>query len=160
MRVEAKLAELGLDLPGPMWLPEGVRPLWRQVRVVGTRAIIAGHGPRQLDGKPPAGGGKIGADLTPEAGYQAARSTALGVLGDLKREIGDLDRVVAWVRVFGLVNSAPGFIGQAQVIDGFTELMVVLFGEDIAICPRAVAGAAELPFGSPVIIEGEVELAD
>jgi hypothetical protein len=160
VHVEAKLAELGLELPEPMWLPEGVRPLWRQVKVIGTRAVIAGHGPRQLDGTPPAGGGKIGADLTPEAGYQAARSAALGVLGDLKREIGDLDRVVAWVRVFGLVNSAPGFVGQARVIDGFTELMVSLYGEDIAICPRAVAGAAELPFGSPVIIEGEVELAD
>ena len=159
MRVEAKLAELGLDLPGPMSLPEGFRPLWRQVRVVGTRAIIAGHGPRQADGTPPADGGKIGADLTPEQGYQAARSTALGVLGDLKREIGDLDRVVAWIRVFGLVNSAPGFSGQARVIDGFTELMVSLYGEDIAICPRAVAGAVELPFGSPVIIEGEVELS-
>lgn len=159
MRVEAKLAELGLELPGPMWLPNGFRPLWRQVKVIGTRAVIAGHGPRQLDGTPPAVGGKVGDDLTGEAGYQAARSTALAVLGDLKREIGDLDRVVAWVRVFGLVNSAPGFTGQARVIDGFTELMVSLYGDDVAICPRVVAGAAELPFGSPVIIEGEAELA-
>ena len=158
MHVEAKLAELGLQLPEPMRLPEGVRPLWRQVTVIGTRAVIAGHGPRQLDGTPPAGG-KVGADVTPEAGYQAARSTALGVLADLKEAIGDLDRVVAWVRVFGLVNSAPGFVGQARVIDGFTELMVSLYGDEIAICPRAVAGAAELPFGSPVIIESEVELA-
>lgn len=83
MHVEAKLAELGLELPAPMRLPEGFSPLWRQVRVIGNRAVIAGHGPRQVDGTPPAGG-KIGADLSPEAGYQAARSTALGVLGDLK----------------------------------------------------------------------------
>lgn len=158
MHVEAKLAELGLELPEPMRLPVGVSVRWRQVKVIGTRAVIAGHGPRQPDGTPPKGG-KIGADLTPDAGYEAARSTALAVLGDLKREVGDLDRVAAWVRVFGLVNSAPGFIGQARVIDGFTELMVSLYGEEIAVCPRAVAGAAELPFGSPVIIEGEVELA-
>jgi len=160
VHVEAKLAELGLELPEPMRLTQGFRPLWRQFKVIGTRAVIAGHGPRQLDGTPPAEGGKVGADLTPEAGYHAARSVGLAVLGDLKREIGDLDRVVAWVRVFGLVNSAPGFVGQARVIDGFTELMISLYGDDIAVCPRAVAGAAELAFGSPVIIEGEVELAD
>jgi hypothetical protein len=128
------------------------------VKVVGTRAVIAGHGPRQLDGTPTPSG-KVGAGLTAEAGYEAARSTGLGVLADLRAEIGDLDRIVSWVRVFGLVNSAPGFTGQAQVIDGFTELMVLLYGEDAAICPRAVAGAAELPFGSPVIVETEVELA-
>jgi hypothetical protein len=62
------------------------------------------------------------------------------------------------VRVLGMVNSAPGFVAQPQVIDGFTELMVDLFGEESAVCPRAVAGMAELPFGSPVIIEGEVEI--
>jgi hypothetical protein len=157
VHVEAKLAELGLELPEPMRLPVGVSVRWRQVKVIGTRAVIAGHGPRRPDGTPPQGG-KIGAGLTPDAGYEAARSTALAVLGDLRREVGDLDRVVAWVRVFGLVNSAPGFIGQARVIDGFTELMVSLYGEEIALCPRAVAGAAELPFDSPVIIEGEVEL--
>ena len=149
---------MGLELPEPMRLPVGSSVRWRQVKVFGTRAVIAGHGPRRPDGTAPQGG-KIGADLTHEAGYEAAQSTALAVLGDLKREIGDLDRVVAWVRVFGLVNSAPGFIGQAGVIDGFTDLMVSLYGEEIALCPRAVAGAAELPFGSPVIIEGEVALA-
>lgn len=158
MQIEAKLEELGLVLPAPMWLPEGYRPKWRQVRVVGTRAVIAGHGPRQADGTPPPAGGKVGLDLTVDEGYAAARSTALGVLGDLARELGDLDRITAWVRVYGMVNSAPGFVGQAQVVDGFTDLMVSLFGEESAVCPRAVAGMAELPFGSPVIIEGEVEV--
>jgi hypothetical protein len=159
MQVEAKLSEMGLVLPGPMIVPSGVRVLWRQVRVVGTRAVIAGHGPRAADGTPGSPGGKVGSELTAEQGYAAARSTALSVLGDLKREIGDLDRVESWVRVFGMVNSAPGFVGQAQVIDGFTDLMIGLFGEESAVCPRAVAGMAELPFGSPVIIEGEVQLA-
>jgi hypothetical protein len=158
MRVEAKLDEMGVELPAPMWLPDAHQPTWRQVRVIGTRAVLAGHGPRSVDGTPRGPGGKVGSDLSVEEGYDAARSTALAVLGDLKREIADLDRVSLWVRVFGMVNSAPGFIGQAQVIDGFTELMVALYGDDAAICPRAVAGMAELPFGSPVIIEGEVEL--
>ncbi len=158
MSIEARLAEMGLDLPADLVLPPGVRMLWRQVRVVGTRAIIAGHGPRNLDGTPAGPGGQLGADLTVEQGYAAARSTALGVLGDLRRELGDLDRIVSWVRVLGMVNSAPGFVAQAPVIDGFTDVMIAVFGEESALCPRAVGGMAQLPFGSPVIIEGEVEL--
>ncbi len=66
--------------------------------------------------------------------------------------------MLSWVRVFGMVNSAPGFTGQAQVIDGFTDLMIALFGDEAAICPRAVAGMAELALNAPVIIEGEVEV--
>lgn len=72
--------------------------------------------------------------------------------------MGDLDRVTAWLRVLGIVNSAPGFIGQGQVIDGFTDLMVSLYGEETAVCRRAVAGAAELAVNVPLIIEGEVEI--
>lgn len=159
LKIEAKLAEMGLALPEVMKVPPGFRIKWRQVRLVGTRAVIAGHGPRQADGSFAGRPGKVGADLTIEEGYSAARDTALGVLGDLKRELGDLDRVVSWVRVFGMVNSAPGFSAQAQVIDGFTDLMVSLYGEEIAICPRTVAGVAELALNAPVIVECEVEVA-
>ena len=158
MRVEARLAEMGLALPAPMRVPEGFRVKWRQVRVLGNRAIIAGHGPRLEDGTFGGPGGKVGRDLTLEQGYAAARLTALAVLGDLKREVGDLDRVTAWLRVFGMVNSAPGFTAQPQVIDGFTDLMITLYGDEAAVCPRAVVGVAELGFNSPVIIEGEVEI--
>jgi hypothetical protein len=159
MRIESKLAEMGLALPAEMKVPPGFRIKWKQVRVIGSRAIIAGHGPRREDGAFPGKPGKVGADLTLEEGYAAARATALGILGDLKRELGDLDRVVSWVRVFGMVNSAPGFMGQAQVIDGFTDLMIALFGEEAAMCPRAVAGMAELALNAPVIIEGEAEVS-
>lgn len=155
---EAKLDDMGLVLPAPMRLPDGVQAKWRQVRVVGERAIIAGHGPRAADGTNSGPPGKVGSDLTLAQGYEAAKLTALAVLGDLKRELGDLDRVTGWTRVYGMVNSAPGFVGQALVIDGFTDLMIALYGEDSALCPRAVAGMAELPFNSPVIIEGEVTI--
>ena len=158
MQIERKLAEMGLALPAEMRAPPGLKITWRQVRVIGDRAVIAGHGPRAADGMPFGKPGKVGQDLTLEEGYAAARATALGVLGDLKRELGDLDRVVSWVRVLGLVNSAPGFTAQPRVVDGFTDLMIALWGDEAAICPRAVAGAAELPANSPVIIEGEVEL--
>ena len=158
MRIEAKLAEMGLALPAQMRVPQGFQVKWRQVRVVGSRAILAGHGPRLEDGTFAGPGGKVGRDLTVEQGYAAARATALGMLGDLKRELGDLDRVTTWLRVFGMVNSAPGFTAQPQVIDGFADLMITLYGEEAAICPRAVAGMAELALNSPVIIEAEVEV--
>jgi hypothetical protein len=159
MTIENKLAELGLELPAAMRFPPNLRISWRQVRVVGSRAVIAGHGPRAADGSPFGRPGKVGRDLTAEEAYEAAKATGLAILADLKREIGALDRVVSWTRVFGIVNSAPGFIGQAAVIDGFTDLMIALYGEDAAICPRAVMGAAELAMNSPVIIEAEVEIA-
>ena len=90
MRVEAKLQEMGLALPAEMWVPPGFRVNWRQIRVIGTRAIIAGHGPRKADGTFAGPGGKVGLDLTVEQGYAAARATGLAILGDLKRELGDL----------------------------------------------------------------------
>lgn len=158
MRIEAKLKELGLVLPDEMRTPPGFDAKWTQVRIIGKRAVIAGHGPRSNDGTfaPPAG--KVGSDLTAEQGRAAAASVALAVLGDLKRAIGDLDRVVTWVRVFGLVNAAPGFTALPQVIDGFTDIMIQLFGQEAAVCPRTVLGAAELALNAPVIVEGEVEI--
>jgi YjgF/chorismate_mutase-like, putative endoribonuclease len=159
MKIEAKLHEMGLTLPVAMKVPPGFHVKWRQARIFGTRAIIAGHGPRQADGTFTGKTGNVGRDLTIEEGYASARDTALGILGDLKRELGDLDRVVGWVRVFGMVNSAPGFSAQPQVIDGFTDFMVAIYGEEIAICPRTVAGVAELALNSPVIIDCEVEIA-
>lgn len=158
MQVEARLKELGLALPAEMRTPPGFVANWSQVRIIGSRVIIAGHGPRLIDGTfaPPAG--KVGSDLTLEQGRAAAASVALAVLGDLKRAIGDLDRVVAWVRVLGLVNAAQGFIALPQVIDGFTDVMINLFGHEAAVCPRTVLGAAELALNAPVIVEGEVEI--
>ena len=94
-----------------------------------------------------------------EQGRLAAANVALAVLGDLKRMIGDLDRVVTWVRVLGLVNTAPGFTALPQVIDGFTDIMIELFGHEVAVCPRVVLGAAELALNAPVIVEGEVEIS-
>ena len=158
MRIEAKLADMGLALPEEMRVPPDFRVTWRQVRIIGNRAIIAGHGPRSADGTFTGPAGKVGSDLTLEQGRAAARATGLAVLGDLSREIRDLDRIVSWIRVFGMVNAAPGFVALAPVIDGFTELMVDLFGAEAAVCPRAVAGMAELALNSPVIIEGEVEI--
>jgi enamine deaminase RidA (YjgF/YER057c/UK114 family) len=128
------------------------------VRVIGDRALISGHGPQHPDGSLAGPFGKVGADVTVEQGYQAARLTALSMLGSLARELGDLDRVTAWVRVFGMVNSAPGFEGQPAVVNGFSDLILELFGEAGAHA-RSAVGMAELPFNLPVELEAEVRIA-
>jgi enamine deaminase RidA (YjgF/YER057c/UK114 family) len=102
--------------------------------------------------------GKLGRELTVEQGYRAARLTALAVLGSLERELGDLDRVHAWTRVFGMVNSAPGFNQQPSVINGFSDLILELFGPDRGAHARSAVGMAELPFDLPVEVEAEVEI--
>jgi enamine deaminase RidA (YjgF/YER057c/UK114 family) len=159
MRIEARLAELGLTLPLPLKVPSGVRLPFSLVRVVGHRACISGHGPQAEDGTLAGPFGKVGAEVTPDEAYAAARLTALSILGSLRRELGDLDRVTAWVRVFGMVNSAPGFDRQPAVINGFSDLILELYGEAGAHA-RSAVGMAELPFGLPVEIEGEVVISD
>ncbi len=157
-QIEAKLRELGLVLPEPLKLPPEMRLPFAWVRVRGNRAYIAGHGPQNPDGTLAEPLGKVGADLTLEEAYHAARLTALSILGSLKRELGDLDRVAAWLRVFGMVNSAPGFNQQPLVINGFSDLIIELYGPERGMHTRSAVGMAELPLNIPVEIEAEVEI--
>ncbi|MEO8921799.1 MAG: RidA family protein [Caldimonas sp.] len=157
-RIEERLRELGLVLPEPMRPPAGVALPFSVVRLVGRRAFISGHGPQNADGSLATPLGKLGRELTTEQGYAAARLTALSILGSLERALGDLDRVSAWSRVFGMVNSAPGFNRQPSVINGFSDLILELYGTEIGAHSRSAVGLAELPFDIPVEIEGEVEL--
>ena len=158
-RIEDKLRLLGLALPPPFQPPQGVVFPFQFVRVVGRRALISGHGPQAPDGSIASPRGKVGKDLTIEEGYHAARLTALSILGSLQRALGDLDRVGAWVKVLGMVNSAPGFNRQPSVINGFSDLILELYGPEIGAHSRSAVGLAELPFDIPVEIEGEVDLA-
>jgi enamine deaminase RidA (YjgF/YER057c/UK114 family) len=159
-KIEARLSAIGLVLPPPMPAPPGIVLPFRFVRVVGRRAFISGHAPQNADGSIATPLGKVGREVTPEQGYTAARLTALGILGSLQRTLGDLDRIVAWTRVFGMVNSAPGFNRQPNVINGFSDLIIELFGPEIGAHGRSAVGMAELPFDIPVEIEGEVEIAE
>jgi enamine deaminase RidA (YjgF/YER057c/UK114 family) len=156
--VEERLAALGHVLPQPLKLPAGVTLPFPWVRVVGSRAIISGHGPTNADGSLAAPLGKVGAEVSEQQGYVAARLTGLAMLGSLKRELGDLERIACWSRVLGMVNSAPGFSRQPAVINGFTDLIVSVFGPERGAHARSAVGLAELPFRIPVEIEGEVEL--
>ena len=107
-KVEQRFTELGLVLPAPLHLPLSVVLRFPWARIVGMRALISGHGPTNADGSLAQPLGKVGSDVSLEQAYASARLTALAVLGSLKREL-DLDRIAAWSRVFGMVNSAPGF---------------------------------------------------
>jgi enamine deaminase RidA (YjgF/YER057c/UK114 family) len=155
--IEARIKALGLMLPEPLKTPPGVVLPFQFVRIVGSSAFISGHGPTTVEGSIAGPLGKVGRDLTPEQGYQAARLAGLAILGSLKRSLGDLDRVVAWTRVFGMVNSAPGFNRHPAVINGFSDLILEVFGPEIGAHSRSAVGMAELPFDLPVEIEAQVE---
>jgi len=156
--IDDRLRELGLVLPQPLQMPPGVALPFPFVRVVGSRALISGHGPTNTDGSLAQPLGKVGAEVSLEQAREAARLTGLAILGSLKRELGSLERIAGWSRVFGMVNSAPGFNRQPAVINGFTELILSIFGPDVGAHARSAVGMAELPFHIPVEIEGEVEL--
>lgn len=154
--IDQRLATLGLVLPPPPEAPPGVVFPFQFVRIIGNRALVAGHGPQAPDGSDAPPFGKVGRDLTVEQGYHAARLTALSMLGSLHRALGDLDRIAAWGRVFGMVNSAPGFHRQPAVINGCSDLILEVFGPVVGAHSRSAVGMAELPFDIPVEIEAEV----
>jgi enamine deaminase RidA (YjgF/YER057c/UK114 family) len=158
MEVEARLEELGLVLPEPLKAPPGLHLPFSWVRVRGNRAYVSGHGAQNPDGSLAGPFGKVGAEVSLEQGYEAARLTALSVLGNLKRTLGDLNRLSAWLRVFSMVNSAPGFNQQPNVINGFSDLIIEVYGSEVGDHARSAVGMAELPLGLPVEIEAEGEL--
>jgi enamine deaminase RidA (YjgF/YER057c/UK114 family) len=158
VRIERRLAELGLTLPEPIRLPPGLRLSFPWVRVHGDRAFVSGHGPLLPDGSVAGPFGKVGDQVSQEQAYEAARLTALAMLASLRRELGDLDRVTAWLRVFGMVNTAAGFVVTPSVINGFSDLIVELWGADAGSHARSAVGLAELPFNIPVEIEAEVAI--
>lgn len=157
MKIETKLTEMGLVLPQDIKIPEGVILPFSFVRVRGNRAYISGHGPQNADGSIAGPFGTVGDDVTVAQAYDAAKLTALSMLGSLKRELGDLDRVTAWLRAFGMVKCKPDFAHQPSVINGFSDLIIELYGSERGAHSRSAVGMAALPFGLCVEIEAEVE---
>ena len=152
MSAEARIKELGLALPQPPkpggnYVP-GVR--------VGNLLFLSGHGPGRADGAPSARG-KVGRDLSLEDGYKTAREVGINLLGTARALLGSLDKVKRVVKVLGMVNSAEGFGDQPKVINGFSDLMVEVFGEN-GRHARSAVGMAELPMGIPVEIEMILEV--
>jgi enamine deaminase RidA (YjgF/YER057c/UK114 family) len=154
--IEDRLDELGLKLPKPFAAPPGVEFKFDLVQVSGGLAYVSGHLP--TDGAEVLMTGKVGADVSVEEGFEAARLTGLAILASLKQELGDLDRVARWVKALGLVNCAPGFSKTPAVINGFSELIIELWGEE-GRHARSAIGASELPFDVPVEVEAIVEVS-
>ncbi len=151
-RAETRLVQLGYTLPVPPPPAGNYLPATRS----GNLLWLAGVGPRRADGTRITG--KLGADLTLEQGYEAARWCALNLLSRMKAELDDLDRVGRILKVVGMVNSTPDFTQQAQVVDGASDLFVELFGER-GRHSRSAPGMAALPNNAAVIVECVVEVA-
>ena len=145
-RIESRLEELGLTLPEPL-VPPGTFQL---VKTHAGLAYIAGHGP--FDGSTPLVQGLIGRDLTVDEGYRAARLTGLSMLASLRRALGDLDRVTQWLRAVGYVHCAPEFGQNATVLNGFSDLIVELWG-DAGRHARSAPGQGPSPLNVPIIVD-------
>lgn len=150
---EAKLAELGIELPTPS------APVANYVNAVrtGNLLFLAGKGPLQADGTNITG--KLGADLEIEQGYEAARITGINQLAVMKAELGNLNKVKRIVKVLGMVNSAPDFADQPKVVNGYSDLMVEVFGER-GKHARAAVGMGALPGNIAIEVEMIVEVED
>ncbi len=155
-RIDTRLQGLGVALPEPLRLPPGMVLPFPWVQVRGDRAFVSGHGPVESDGTLGRPLGKVGTEVSVEEAVELARKTGLAILRSLRDELGDLDRITGWARVFGMVNAAPGFTETPRVINGFTDLILDVFGPEIGSHARSAVGLAELPMRIAVEIEAEV----
>lgn len=144
---EEKIKQLGLTIP-EVSQPIANYVKWKQV---GNLLYLAGSGPKIY--------GKVGADLSVEQGYQAARDTGMEIIAVLKAATGDLSRIKQFVKVLGMVNATPEFTAQPAVINGFSDLMVEVFGEK-GKHARSAVGVGSLPNNMAVEIEVIVELEE
>ncbi len=151
MSVEERLCELGIELPEPP-PPAGN---YIGAVTVGNLVFLSGHGPRSASGE--YSSGKVGGELTLEQGQEEAHQVGLNMLATLRAEIGDLDRVRRVVKVLGMVNAVPDFRNHPKVINGFSDLMVDVFGEK-GCGARSAVGMGSLPFQIPVEVEMIVEI--
>ena len=154
MSADARIEELGIELP-PAAKPQGV---YKPLVITGNLAYISGHGPLKSDGTLMTG--RVGSEVDQAAGYQAARQTGLAILATLKKELGSLDRIEKVVKSLGMVNSSADFTEHPSVVNGFSELMGEVFGEEKGISARSAVGMGSLPGNISVEIEAIFELKD
>lgn len=153
--IEQRLEKLGLRLPQPMAPPPGHQFPFALVRLSGAYAHASGHGP--ADGTDYLVQGKVGDTLTVEQGYDAARLATLSMLAAFKEALADLDRITGWVHAVGYVNCTPDFAHTFHVVNGFSDLILELWG-DAGKHARTAPGVAALPFNIPIVVEATVEI--
>jgi enamine deaminase RidA (YjgF/YER057c/UK114 family) len=159
--IQVKLDTLGLKIPEPLKVPPNVKTPSTWVRVRGDKAYISGHGPQNPDGSIAGPFGKVGGagKVSVEQAYESAKLAGLSILGSLKRELGTLDKVTAWLQVRVMVNAVDGFTQTTDVANGFSDLILSLYGSEIGMHARSAIGVQALPLGLPVIIDALVEVS-
>jgi enamine deaminase RidA (YjgF/YER057c/UK114 family) len=158
MEIEAKLKRMGLALPAAAILPGGQPAQFAWARAHNGVVYLSGHAAQLPDGSFAPIRGKVGAEVSYEEAQEAARLATLSLLSSLRRLIGDLDRVSAWLMVSGMVNVAPGFANTTGIIDGCSALLLEVFGPEIGAHARTAIGVAQLPLNSAVVLAAEVAL--
>lgn len=151
MSADARVQELGLELP-PAPKPAGV---YKPIVIAGNMAYVSGHGPLLPDGTMLTG--RVGSEVDQQAGYQAARQVGLAILATLKANLGSLDRVKRVVKTLGMVNASPDFKNHPAVINGYSELMKEVFGDN-GVGARSAIGMGSLPGNISVEIEAIFEI--
>jgi enamine deaminase RidA (YjgF/YER057c/UK114 family) len=146
---DLKLVELGIELPEPA--RPAFAPRLRSLQVHGGLGYLSGNGVFDV-------AGRVGGDVTVEQAQDAAARTALQLFRVIRDELGSLDAVDRWVKVLGFIRSAPGFAEQPAVLNGFTNQVVAVYGEERGLCARSAIGVSELPAGIAVEVEAIVAL--
>ena len=155
MQAEARIVDLGLELPPNPIVPPGIDIPFEWARVVGDRVFLSGHGALDANGAPAGPFGRVPTEVSLEDAQASARSAALAMLGELRRAIGDLDRVRAWLTMTTFVNAEPGYGQTTAVVNPASRLLLDVFG-DAGRHARAAIGVSALPLGLPVILTAEV----
>jgi enamine deaminase RidA (YjgF/YER057c/UK114 family) len=154
--IREQLHRRGLTIPPEQVVPDGVRLTYRRLVRHGDVAYIAGHGPTRGEGWGcPLG--RVGSEVTIEEAVAAAELTALNVLGTIERELGSLDVIACWLKITGYVNAVEGFTEQATVVNGFSDLLLALYGPE-RLAARTSIGVPHLPFGMPVEVDAVIAI--
>lgn len=158
-RIEAHLAELGLELPPRTATPPGFTIPFAWVRTHSGRAFVSGHGALDSTGKPVGPFGKVPTRVSVADARLSARHAALAALSSLEAALGNLDRITAWLTVSGYVNADPGFTQTTTVINGFSDLIIELYGPEAGRHARTAIGVTALPLDMCVVVSAEVVIA-
>jgi enamine deaminase RidA (YjgF/YER057c/UK114 family) len=155
---DQRIVELGLTLPAEPKLPPGVTIPFSWVRTYGDRVFVSGHGPLAHDGSPRGPFGRVPDEVSLEKAQTSARETALAMFAALKRAIGSLDAVKAWLTVDGYVNASPGYAQTTAVLNPFSELLLDVFGAERGAHARTAIGVVALPLNLPVVIRAQLAI--
>ena len=156
MNPEDSIEFLGLTLPAPLMMPTGAELPFPWVQLVDDVLYISGHLAQNTDGSITGPFGEVGGEVSLEQAHASAKQVGLTILSNVKRELGDLGRVRQWTKAFGMVNAAPGFKDHPKVINGFTNLIIDIFGQDVGKHTRSAVGMSSLPFNVCVEIEAQL----